>query len=83
MGLWVESDRNPRYITDRTHPIIRREYEKRVKELGLRYGEEMTVRQRRDFDRDMVERYSRAFPVPGYAVWLLRIWEFLPAEDGS
>lgn len=82
MGLWIE-DRVPRYITDRTHPIIRREYEKRVKELGLRYGEEMTVRQRRNFDRDMVERYYHAFPVPGYVWWLLKAWEFIPTEDGS
>ena len=72
MGLWVEGD-NHTYITDRTHPIIRREYDRRRLELGLRHDEEMTVQQRRAFDRDMVDRYSRKYPVSGDLPWLLKI----------
>ena len=82
MGLWVESS-NPRYITDRSHPIIRREYDQRRRELGLRHDEEMTERERRAFDRDMVHKYGWKYPVPGYVEWLLKVWEFLPAEEGA
>lgn len=68
------------YITNPTHPIIRQEYENRLRELGKRYDEPMSGDERRQFDRDMLDKYREQETPPGWVEWRLKIWEFTPTE---
>lgn len=81
MSLWAED--TCVWITNRCDPTIRREYDRRRQELGLRYNEEMTEAQRKAFDREMVEKYSEVEPPPGRTTWLLRIWEMLDRNQAG
>ena len=81
MSLWIGDEvaakNNTRFLTDLTHPLIRRELEQRCSELGLRYDSPMTESQRRNFDRAMVAKYGERYPPPARTPWLLMIWDML------
>ena len=89
MSLWIGDEvavkNNTRFLTDLTHPLIRREYEQRCSELGLRCDAPLTEQQRRDFDRAMVAKYGERYPPPGRTPWLLMIWDMLeqPTSKGA
>lgn len=77
MGLWIDDTVGATFLTDPTHPLIRREMERRQRELGLRCDSPMTDKQRRDFDRAMVAKYGERYPPPARTPWLLMIWDML------
>lgn len=81
MSLWicdeVAAKNNVQFLTDLTHPLIRREYEQQCHLLGLRCDSALTDQQRRDFDRAMVRKYGERHPPPARTVWLLQIWDML------
>ena len=79
MGLWLPDQAS--YLADLTHPLAKREDEAYRQELGLRYGEPMSERQRRELDRRVVAKYGGKYPPPGRAHWLLQAYDILDAQD--
>ena len=78
MNIWNEDESGAIWLTNLQHPIIREEYSKRLRELGLiRYNDTLNEQQRRDFDRAMVQKYGDQYPPPGRTPWLLKIWDML------
>ena len=79
-GLWRD-DPNSIYITNLQHPVLAAEYRQRVLAAGGRYNEPMTPRQRRQFDRDMVQKYMKLCPLPLKAEFLLMTYDFMDAQE--
>lgn len=78
MGKSLWSPDGSLYLTNLINRTMREEYEGRLREMGKRYGEPMTEAERRQFDRDMLEKYRGQEPPPGRAEWVLKTWEFTP-----
>ena len=78
-SIWLSDDyaakNNVRFLTDPTHPLIRREMEQQQRELGLRCDSALSEAQRRDFDRAMVAKYGDRYPPPARTQWVLLGWE--------
>lgn len=77
MNIWRDDTDGPTFLTNLQHPLIRREYDQRSRELGLAYSSAMSEQQRRDFDRAMVAKYGERYPPPARTPWLLMIWDML------
>ena len=57
---------------------IRAEYDQRRRELSKRYDEALTNPERVQFDLDMAAKYGLEYPLPGWAEWRIKTWEFAP-----
>lgn len=79
-GMWRD-DPASIYITNLQHPVIAAEYRQRVLAAGGRYDTGMTPRQRRQFDREMVQRYAERCPLPLKATFLLTAYDFMDANE--
>ncbi len=75
-ALWAGMD--GLFISNLQNDTIRAEYAQRQRELGKRYDEALTNPERVQFDRDMVAKYGLEYPLPGWAEWRLKTWEFAP-----
>ena len=75
-ALWAGMD--GLFVTNMSNDTIRAEYAQRQRELGKRYDDALTNPERVQFDRDMVAKYGPEYPLPGWAEWRLKTWEFAP-----
>ncbi len=75
-ALWAGKDGI--FISNLQNDTIREEYIQRQRELGKRYDEALTNRERVQFDLDMAAKYGLEYPLPGWAEWRIKTWEFAP-----
>ena len=80
-SLWRLPGDRATYLTDLRHPVIAAEYRNRLRERGLRYDGWLSPRDRRQFDREMVEKYGEQFPPPPHAAWLLMAYDIQDAQE--
>lgn len=78
-GFWA--DDTAEYLTDMRHPVIRREWEQRQLRLGRRPAAAESLRERRQFDREMVAKYGEICPPPARTEWHLKIYDILDAQE--
>ncbi|MBR3778178.1 MAG: hypothetical protein IKL13_00430 [Clostridia bacterium] len=78
-GIWA--DDTAHYLTDMRHPVIRREWEKRQIERGWYPADAASLRDRRQFDREMVAKYGEICPPPARTEWHLKIYDILDAQE--
>ena len=55
-GIWA--DDSATYLVDMRHPVIRQEWEQRQLRLGRLPMAEVSLRERRQFDREMIVKYG-------------------------
>lgn len=67
------------YITNLFHSTVRREYDERCRQLGLKPYESMTPAQRVEFDLDIVDKYGLDERTPPEVRWRLREWLYREA----
>lgn len=65
------------YIANLQHDIIREEYNAFRRVLGIRHGDPMSDRQRRDFDRLMVKKYAKKETPPERTRFVLQGYDIL------
>ena len=78
-GIWAPDAAT--YLTDMRHPVIRREWELRQMEKGRYPTDAATLRERRQFDREMVAKYGATCPPPPRAEWQLKAYDILDAQE--
>ena len=78
-GIWA--DDSATYLTDMRHPVIRREWEQRQLRLGRYPADAVSMRDRRQFDREMVVKYGEICPPPARTEWHLKIYDILDAQE--
>ena len=78
-GIWADDTAN--YLTDRRHPVMMEENRRWLLERGRRDDEDMSPRERRQFDREMVAKYGEICPPPARTVWHLKIYDILDAQE--
>lgn len=78
-GIWA--DDTAHYLTDMRHPVIRREWEQRQLRRGRRPAAAESLRERRQFDREMVAKYGEICPPPARTEWHLKIYDILDAQE--
>ncbi|MBQ9841586.1 MAG: hypothetical protein IJO42_00575 [Clostridia bacterium] len=78
-GMWVE-DPAP-YLVDMRHPVVREEWDKRQLRLGRLPWAPEPLRERRQFDREMVAKYGRIYPPPKRAKWVLATHDIIDQQE--
>ena len=69
------------YLTDLRHPLIAEEHRRQLVESGRRFDEYMSPAERRQFDRDMVAKYGKAYPPPARTEWALITYDIMDAAE--
>ena len=69
------------YLADIRHPLFAEEYRRRQAEKRRRYDEGMPPRERRQFDRDMVLKFGKAYPPPARTPWVLMSFDIQDAAE--
>ena len=78
-GIWAPDSAT--YLTDMRHPVIRREWELRQLERGRLPNAAMPLRERRQFDREMIAKYGDLCPPPARTAWHLKTYDILDAQE--
>ncbi len=78
-GIWAENGAG--YLTDLRHPVMIREWTQRQLRLGRRPDSPTTLRDRRQFDREMVAKYAEACPPPTRTPWQLMTYDFMDKQE--
>ncbi len=78
-GIWA--DDTAHYLTDMRHPVIRREWDRRQIERGWYPADAAPLRERRQFDREMVAKYGEICPPPARTEWHLKTYDILDAQE--
>ena len=78
-GIWA--DDTATYLVDMRHPVIRREWEERQLRLGRLPMAAEELRERRQFDREMVAKYGDVCPPPARTEWQLKAYDILDAQE--
>ena len=78
-GIWAPDSAT--YLTDMRHPVIRQEWEQRQLRLGRLPMAAVSLRERRQFDREMVAKYGEICPPPARTEWHLKIYDILDAQE--
>lgn len=78
-GIWADDTAN--YLTDMRHPVIRQEWTQRQIERGWYPADAAPLRDRRQFDREMVAKYGEICPPPARTEWHLKIYDILDAQE--
>ena len=78
-GIWAPDTAT--YLTDMRHPVIRREWELRQMEKGRHPSDAATLRERRQFDREMIAKYGDACPPPARTKWQLITYDIMDAQE--
>lgn len=78
-GIWA--DDTATYLTDMRHPVIRREWDRRQIERGWYPSDAAPLRDRRQFDREMVAKYGDICPPPARTEWHLKTYDILDAQE--
>ena len=77
-GIWREGTG---YLADVRHPIIRAEWDRWQAERGYRPDTPPTLRDRRQFDREMLWRYGDQMPPPARTKWQLMAYDIMDAQE--
>lgn len=80
-GIWA--DDTATFLTDLRHPVIRREWNARLQRAGRRIGTPAEMRERRQFDREMVAKYAALCPPPPRTEWLLKAYDIMDAQEAA
>ena len=80
-GIWADDTAN--YLTDMRHPVIRREWEQRQLRMGRLPMAAEELRERRQFDREMVAKYAALCPPPPRTEWLLKAYDIMDAQEDA
>lgn len=78
-GIWA--DDSAAYLTDLRHPVMRQEWESRLLRQGQRPEAAVDLRQRRQFDREMVAKYGTICPPPPRTKWQLLAYNILDQKE--
>lgn len=78
-GIWA--DDSATYLTDMRHPVIRREWEQRQLRMGRLPMAAVSLRERRQFDREMVAKYGEICPPPARTEWQLKTYDIQDAQE--
>lgn len=78
-GIWA--DDSATYLTDMRHPVIRREWEQRQLRMGRLPMAAVDLRERRQFDREMVAKYGEICPPPARTEWHLKTYDIQDAQE--
>lgn len=78
-GIWADDTAN--YLTDMRHPVIRQEWTQRQIERGWYPADAAPLRDRRQFDREMVAKYGDACPPPARTKWQLITYDIMDAQE--
>lgn len=78
-GIWA--DDTATYLTDMRHPVIRQEWERRQIERGWYPADAVPLRDRRQFDREMVAKYGEICPPPARTEWQLKAYDIMDAQE--
>ena len=78
-GIWA--DDTATYLTDLRHPVMRREWTQRQLRLGRLPMAAVDLRERRQFDREMVAKYGEICPPPARTEWHLKVYDILDAQE--
>lgn len=80
-GIWA--DDTATYLTDMRHPVIRREWEQRQLRLGRLPNAAEDLRERRQFDREMVAKYGELCPPPPRTEWQLKAYDIMDTQEDA
>ena len=69
------------YLANTGHTEVRRMYQEFKRRLGLRYDEQPTPRQRRQFDVEVVMALGKQYPPPTRTPWVLMSYGIQDAEE--
>ena len=78
-GIWAPDAAT--YLTDMRHPVIRREWELRQMEKGRHPSDATSLRERRQFDREMIAKYGDLCPPPARTKWQLLTYDIMDAQE--
>lgn len=78
-GIWA--DDSATYLVDMRHPVIRQEWEQRQLRLGRLPMAAVSLRERRQFDREMIVKYGDICPPPARTEWQLKAYDILDAQE--
>ena len=78
-GIWAPDSAT--YLTDMRHPVIRQEWEQRQLRLGRLPMAAVSLRERRQFDREMVTKYGDVCPPPARTKWQLKAYDIMDAQE--
>ena len=78
-GIWAPDSAN--YLTDMRHPVIRQEWEQRQLRMGRLPMAAVSLRERRQFDREMIAKYGDLCPPPARTKWQLITYDIMDAQE--
>ena len=78
-GIWAPDTAT--YLTDMRHPVIRQEWEQRQLRLGRLPMAAVSLRERRQFDREMIAKYGDLCPPPARTKWHLKAYDILDVQE--
>lgn len=78
-GIWAPDTAT--YLTDMRHPVIRREWEQRQLRMGRLPMAAVSLRERRQFDREMIAKYGDLCPPPARTKWQLITYDIMDAQE--
>ena len=78
-GIWAPDTAT--YLTDMRHPVIRQEWEQRQLRLGRLPMAAVSLRERRQFDREMIAKYGDLCPPPARTKWQLKAYDIMDAQE--
>lgn len=78
-GIWRE-DSAP-YLVDMRHPVAYEEWDNRQLRRGRLPWEPEPLRERRQFDREMVAKYGKIYPPPKRAKWVLATHDIIDQQE--
>ncbi len=69
------------YLTDLRHPVMRQEWVQWQLSRGRRYDSPMPPRERRQFDREMIAKYSEICPPPSGVQFHLVVYDIFDRQE--
>ena len=78
-GIWAPDTAT--YLTDMRHPVIRQEWEQRQLRMGRLPMAAVSLRERRQFDREMIAKYGDLCPPPARTKWQLITYDIMDAQE--
>ena len=78
-GIWAPDTAT--YLTDMRHPVIRREWEQRQLRMGRLPMAAVSLRERRQFDREMIAKFGDLCPPPARTKWQLITYDIMDAQE--
>lgn len=80
-GIWA--DDSATYLTDLRNPVMTEEWKRWQQDRERRPDSPMSLRERRQFDRVMVQKYGKSCPPPARTKWQLMAYDIMDAQEAQ